>query len=101
MSPPASNARPPSPAGETRSLLRLGLPIIVGLAASALMGVVDSAVLGNATASALAAVSLTSSVALVFIADDRICRRAHRGEPCLQPYQSGCRFRIVVAQALQ
>lgn len=68
MSPPASNARPPSPAGETRSLLRLGLPIIVGLAASALMGVVDSAVLGNATASALAAVSLTSSVALVFIA---------------------------------
>ena len=53
---------------EARSVVALGLPIVTGLCTSALMGVTDSAILSPLGASALGAVSLTSSVALIFIA---------------------------------
>lgn len=55
-------------ARDLRSLLVLALPIVAGLVCSALMGVVDSAVVAPLGNAALAAVSLTASVMLIFIA---------------------------------
>jgi MATE family multidrug resistance protein len=55
-------------AGDLRSLLTLALPIVAGLVCSALMGLVDSAVVAPLGNAALAAVSITASVMLVFIA---------------------------------
>jgi multidrug resistance protein, MATE family len=53
---------------DLRSLLGLALPIVAGLVCSALMGVVDSAVVAPLGHTALAAVSLANSVMLIFIA---------------------------------
>ncbi len=55
-------------ANDLRSLLALALPIVAGLVCSALIGLVDSAVVAPLGHAALAAVSLTASVLLVFIA---------------------------------
>ena len=55
-------------ASDLRSLLTLALPIVAGLVCSALMGLVDSAVVAPLGHTALAAVSITASVMLVFIA---------------------------------
>lgn len=55
-------------ANDLRSLLTLALPIVAGLVCSALIGLVDSAVVAPLGHAALAAVSLTASVLLVFIA---------------------------------
>ncbi|MCV0439584.1 MAG: MATE family efflux transporter [Hydrogenophaga sp.] len=55
-------------ASDLRSLLALALPIVAGLVCSALMGLVDSAVVAPLGHAALAAVSITASVMLVFIA---------------------------------
>jgi MATE family multidrug resistance protein len=55
-------------ASDLHSLVTLALPIVAGLVCSALMGLVDSAVVAPLGHAALAAVSLTGSVLLVFIA---------------------------------
>lgn len=55
-------------ASDLRSLLALALPIVAGLMCSALMGLVDSAVVAPLGRAALAAVSIAASVMLVFIA---------------------------------
>jgi MATE family multidrug resistance protein len=54
--------------GEVRHLLALATPLVAGLAVSALMGVVDTAMLGPLGAVPLAAVSLTVSVWVIFVA---------------------------------
>ena len=53
---------------ETRHLLSLATPVVAGLVVTALMGVVDTALLGPLGALPLAAVSLTMSVWVIFIA---------------------------------
>jgi MATE family multidrug resistance protein len=53
---------------EARHLLALATPLVAGLVVSALMGVVDTAMLGHLGAVPLAAVSLTMSVWVIFIA---------------------------------
>lgn len=63
MAPPPSRL-----AGDLRSLFALAVPIVAGLVCSALMGLVDSAVVAPLGNAALGAVSLTSSVMLIFIA---------------------------------
>lgn len=55
-------------ASDLRSLLSLALPIVAGLVCSALTGLMDSAVVAPLGNGALAAVSITASVMLVFIA---------------------------------
>ena len=55
-------------ARDLRSLLVLALPLVAGLVCSALTGVVDSVVVAPLGNPALAAVSLTASVMLIFIA---------------------------------
>jgi multidrug resistance protein, MATE family len=55
-------------ASDLRSLMSLALPIVAGLVCSALTGLVDSAVVAPLGNGALAAVSITASVMLVFIA---------------------------------
>lgn len=55
-------------AGELRSLLSLAVPIVAALTAASMLGLVDSAVVGSLGAVELAAVSLTGSVGLVFVA---------------------------------
>jgi MATE family multidrug resistance protein len=53
---------------EIRHLLALATPLVAGLVVSALMGVVDTAMLGPLGALPLAAVSLTMSVWVIFVA---------------------------------
>jgi MATE family multidrug resistance protein len=53
---------------EVRRLLGLATPLTAGLMTSALMGVVDTAMLGELGALPLAAVSLTMSVWIIFVA---------------------------------
>lgn len=53
---------------EVRHLLALATPLVAGLVVSALMGVVDTAMLGPLGALPLAAVSLTMSVWVIFVA---------------------------------
>jgi len=53
---------------EARRLLSLATPLVAGLVTSALMGVVDTAMLGHLGALPLAAVSLTMSVWIIFVA---------------------------------
>jgi MATE family multidrug resistance protein len=53
---------------EVRHLLALATPMVAGLVVSALMGVVDTAMLGHLGALPLAAVSLTMSVWVIFVA---------------------------------
>lgn len=54
--------------GEVRHLLALATPLVGGLVVSSLMGVVDTAMLGPLGALPLAAVSLTLSVWVIFVA---------------------------------
>lgn len=65
-----STAIPTRPAWttEVRHLLSLATPLVAGLVVSALMGVVDTAMLGPLGALPLAAVSLTMSVWVIFVA---------------------------------
>lgn len=65
-----SDLQAPSPrwTTEVRHLLALATPLVAGLVVSALMGVVDTAMLGHLGALPLAAVSLTMSVWVIFIA---------------------------------
>ena len=60
----------PRPRGTTeiRHLLSLATPLVAGLVVSALMGVVDTAMLGPLGPLPLAAVSLTTSVWVIFVA---------------------------------
>ena len=53
---------------DCRDLLKLALPIVVGLVLSASMGLVDSIVVAPLGKTALAAVSISASVGLIFIA---------------------------------
>lgn len=53
---------------EARRLLSLATPLVAGLVTSALMGVVDTAMLGHLGALPLASVSLTMSVWVIFVA---------------------------------
>jgi MATE family multidrug resistance protein len=64
----ATTAERPRRTGEVRHLLALATPLVAGLVVSALMGVVDTAMLGHLGALPLAAVSLTMSVWVIFVA---------------------------------
>lgn len=72
--PPSRAQSPPRQAGWFHvlscapSILTLAVPIVAGLATSGLMGVVDSAVVAPLGNVALGAVSLASSVTLIFVA---------------------------------
>ncbi|MEM9663530.1 MAG: MATE family efflux transporter [Bacteroidota bacterium] len=63
--PPAAHV---PPAAEARGLLQLAIPIVVSLAASTLIGVVDTIMVAPLGTDALAAVSLTASVHVVVYA---------------------------------
>lgn len=64
----ADTASRPGWTTEIRHLLSLATPLVAGLVVSALMGVVDTAMLGHLGALPLAAVSLTMSVWVIFVA---------------------------------
>lgn len=57
---------PPRAVAEVWPLLRLALPIVVGLAASTLIGVVDTIMIAPLGTLALAAASLTTAVIIIF-----------------------------------
>jgi MATE family multidrug resistance protein len=68
MSMPSATSASTGWRAEIRSLLGLATPLVAGLVVSALMGVVDTAMLGPLGTLPLAAVSLTMSVWVIFVA---------------------------------
>jgi multidrug resistance protein, MATE family len=57
---------PPTASAEAMPILRLSLPIVAGLAASTLIGVVDTVMIAPLGTVALAAASLTTAVIIIF-----------------------------------